>query len=128
MLSDTEGEVVAVMGGNLSADSESERQEFIALNGWEVGEEPAMVISIVIPEEFDELYNGYNDLQKAQGFDLSDYRGKVCTQYSYDLTNYPDAASPVRLNLVVYKGDVIGADISSMTLGGFVRGVVDSAT
>ncbi|MCC8016625.1 MAG: DUF4830 domain-containing protein, partial [Clostridiales bacterium] len=32
--------------------------------------------SITIPQEFNDAYNDYNEIQKNQGFDLEKYKGK----------------------------------------------------
>ena len=37
----------------------------------------------IIPEEFDDVFLMYNDLQQSQGFDLENYKGKSVKRYSY---------------------------------------------
>lgn len=67
---------------------------------------------IVIPTEFNEKFNGYNELQKEQGFDLSEYKGKKVTKYTYKVLNYPDHPENVVINLIFDDHRLIGADIS----------------
>ena len=62
-----------ILGG-----TEEERQKFIRSFGWEVAEEPLTVMEVKIPEEFDSVYEEYNNLQKTQGMDLTKYQGKRC--------------------------------------------------
>ena len=67
---------------------------------------------------------GYNEIQKTQGLDLSRYRKKKVTRYTYEVTNYPDYAGTVYANLIVYRGRIVAADLSSADPSGFVRGVI----
>lgn len=60
----------------LSSDSDMARAEFLSAYGWEVSSVPEEVCEVTIPGIFDGVYNTYNDLQRSQGFDLLDYRGK----------------------------------------------------
>ena len=64
----------------------------------------------------------YNDLQKAQGLDLSEYKGKSAMRYTYEITNYPDYDGTVYANIIVYKNRVIGGDICSSGTQGFIQG------
>ena len=74
---------------------------------------------MAIPDPFDEVYTQYNTLQKQQGFDLEPLAGKVCRQWVYEVTNYP-AETPVHANLLVYEDRVVGGDICSTELDGFM--------
>ena len=65
----------------------------------------------------------YNELQKQQGFDLSQYCGEVCESYTYMLNSYPSGETGVIAQLFIYKGRVIGGDIHSASLGGFMHGL-----
>ncbi len=103
--------------------SEEKRIEYISFLGYEAGGAPD-VKNIVIPLEFGEVYSRYNELQKHAGFDLSLYRGETAVQYSYLLKNYTDEngerLSDIHLNLIVSGGKIIGGDISSAALDGFM--------
>jgi hypothetical protein len=102
--------------------SNQDRLSFITSFGWEVEEEPAEVMEVIIPKEFDEIYREYNNLQRAQGYNLEDIAGKRAKRYSYVITNYPGTDKPVRCNLIVYKNKIVGGDISSLDPGGFIHG------
>lgn len=65
---------------------------------------------IIIPEQFNDVYNKYNEIQKKQNFDLTDYRGKTAVMYTYNITNYEDNDNVIA-NLIVYEGILIGADL-----------------
>lgn len=106
----------------LSGISTGEKRiEFISLCGYSAAETPAEILEITIPADFDDVFTEYNELQKQQGFDLSEYRGKRVRRYTYSLPDYPDAESgSVFATLYIYKDKVIGADIHSNKLDGFI--------
>ena len=45
----------------------SDRLAFIEQFGWEVDTTPLEAVEVAIPEEFDKVYLGYNEMQKEQG-------------------------------------------------------------
>ena len=97
-----------------------ERIEFISQFGWTVEAAPLEEKNVIIPNEFDKVFVGYNDLQKQQGLDLSRYKTKEVTRYTYKVTNYPDTEISVLANILVYRGRVIGGDVCSLESDGFV--------
>ena len=107
---------------NLSAETNQERIAFLEHFGWTVKAEAAQVKDIVIPAEFSDVYRKYNEIQIKQGFDLSKYCGKRVKQHVYIVTNYPEYNGEVRANLLVDSGRIIGGDICSMKLDGFMHG------
>ncbi len=96
---------------------------FLKAFGYDAEAEPTLIEEVIIPSEFDEQYTEYNNYQKLSGFDLSKHKGDRVKKYTYHITNYPDRKE-VNANLLVYKGRVIGGDISSAELNGFVHGFV----
>ena len=109
---------------DLRAETAQERIAFLSQFGWSVEEDPAGVKETVIPDSFDEVYERYNELQKEQGFDLTPYCGTRVKQWSYRVLNYPGNESnseQIRANLLVCNGVVIGGDISSTALDGFMQ-------
>ena len=102
-----------------SGKTKDERLDFITGLGWQIDSEEEEA-EVTIPKRFDEVYERYNELQLSQGLDLSRYRGRKCMRYTYRVTNFPDGKSgEVRLNLLVYKGKIIGGDVCSLGLDGF---------
>ncbi len=95
---------------------------FLAQFGWEVEPTPLEEVKIKIPAEFDKVMNAYNELQRNQGLDLSKYRGREVTRYTYRVTNYPDYKGSVMANVIIYKKRVIGGDICSTDVTGFIYG------
>ncbi len=111
--------------------NETQRQEFIKDLGWKVSDEYDTCRIVIIPEQFDEVYKNYNDLQKQQGFDLSEYKGRTVEIYSYPVYNY-EGEQNVMMNLMICDGMLIGGDVCCTELDGFMHGLkkpkADTAT
>ena len=98
------------------------RRQWLLDQGWEAEATPTQM-EVLIPGKFDQIYESYNDIQKGQGFDISRYRGETVTKYTYLVKNYPGEPEGVAANLLVHQGRIIGADLCSLELGGFLKGV-----
>ena len=96
--------------------------KFLSQYGWTVDENPIEECEITIPKEFDKIFAGYNEIQKRQGLDLSDYKKKKVKRYTYEVTNYEGANGTVYANVIVYRNRVIGGDICSADVTGFIHG------
>lgn len=103
--------------------SNEERIAYLEHYGWQVAEEPIAVEELLIPEEFDESYTEYLALQSNQGFDLTEYCGKRVKRYTYEITNYPTGETGVQASLLIYKNRVIGGQVLSAKLDGFLHGL-----
>lgn len=101
-----------------------DRLEFIESFGIKVKSEPVREETFTMPDDFDRVINGYNQIQKAQGLDLTKYTRKRVTHYAYEVTNY-DSDGKVYVNLLVHRNRIIAADISSLEDGGFVYALTD---
>ena len=100
---------------------------FLSQFGWLVDAGSAETREVTIPAEFDKVFAGYNELQKSQGLDLSKYKKKAVTRHTFTITNYSERvpAAPkgtVYANVLVYRGRVIGGDICSADVNGFIHG------
>ncbi len=111
--------------GSEFVSSSTEVVNYISSLGWEVSEEPDEIKEVVIPHEFNDVYLNYNEIQKAQGFDLTDYAGERVKMWTYTVTNYPgyEDKDCVKINILVYEGCVIGGDVCSVELDGFMYGL-----
>lgn len=107
---------------SLKAASDEDRIAFLKQFGWEVTKDPVEVSEVTIPQTFNSVYENYNKIQKEQGLDLSKYAGKICKQWVYEIKNYPSQSATVRATLLVYNDEVVGGDISSAALDGFICG------
>ncbi len=99
-----------------------QRTEFLRQFGWEPGDDCIEETEIKIPADFDKIMKAYNEVQKSQGLDLSKFKGKTVTRYTYEITNYPEYTGKVFANVIVYKNRVIGGDICSSDGEGFIHG------
>ena len=67
------------------------RVKFLTDLGWEVTTSPAESSQVRIPENATEVFDRYNQLQKSQGYDLTQYAGKSVMRYVYKINNFPGA-------------------------------------
>ena len=104
-----------------------DRIAFIEGFGIKVKSEPTREESFTMPDDFDRVILGYNQIQKSQGLDLTKYERKRVTHYAYEVTNY-DSDGAVYVNLLVHRNRIIAADISSPSDGGFVFALTDFDT
>ena len=102
--------------------TDADRARFLSQFGWQTDAASAKTVPVTLPGEFDKVFVGYNELQKRQGLDLSKYRGKDVTRYTFTVTNYPGYEGTVYANVLVYRNRVIGGDICSADVTGFVVG------
>ena len=99
-----------------------DRIAFLAQFGWEVMSEATESATVTIPREFDKVFSAYNEIQRAQGLDLTTHAGRTVERYTYTVTNYKGYDGVVLANLLVHRGKVIGGDICSAESGGFLHG------
>ncbi len=111
-------------GMSIKAASHEERMAFLSQYGWEINEEPVEVQEVIIPQEFDDTYTAYNEIQKAQGFDLTVYAGVRVKRWTYIIKNYKGYENKdcIHANVLVYDGLVVGGDVCSVELDGFMHG------
>ena len=107
----------------ITLETESEMLEFLHSLGWETSAEAINCRDVIIPEEWNEVYTKYNELQLAQGFDLAKHKGEEAKIYSYTVLNYDGKPENIVANLVISDGRLIAADISCTELGGFMQGI-----
>ena len=98
------------------------RVAFLKSFGWEVSASPVESSQVKIPKETTEVFDRYNNLQKSQGYDLTQYAGKNVMRFVYKIENYPGATEPVYATLLIYKNQVIGGDITNTAAKGQIRG------
>lgn len=120
-----------LMGGGGETETSSapsmagnpERVQFLTDLGWEVKPQPVEACQVKMPRETSPVYERYNNLQKSQGYDLTDYAGKKAMRYVYEISNYPGAKAPVYATLLICGDSVIGGDVTDTGAGGKIRGL-----
>ncbi len=106
----------------ITLSTNAQRVEYIKGLGISLKNDEYTTKKVIIPEEFGEVYNRYNKLQLKANFDLSDFRGKEVTIFTYSCIDERV------VNLIVYKDKLIGGDIAEIKLGGSMsalKGVKD---
>ncbi|MFI3226438.1 MAG: DUF4830 domain-containing protein [Clostridia bacterium] len=99
-----------------------DRRIFLSERGYEVSVNELSVKKVQIPTEFDDVYSNYNAIQLNQGFDLTKFQGKTVEMYTYQVYNYDDSDEEVYANILVYNEKIIGGDLQSASLDGFISG------
>lgn len=72
---------------------------------------------VYVPIKFNEKYEQYNQVQKAQGLDLEPYKGEKCKLYVYLLSDFEIDGEQAFMSVMVYRDRVIGGDISAFKEG-----------
>ena len=106
----------------IDAGTNEGRIAFLQSFGWEVSETPTETQEVKIPQEFNNVFTRYNQLQQSQNYDLAPYAGKTVKRYVYAVTNYPDGQQDWYATVLVQGGEVIGGDVSSTRQGGKMHG------
>ncbi len=108
-------QVVSVKAEKIDVSTNAKRVEYIKSLGVTLSSEDSTDKQIVIPQKFNDVYEKYNELQQEAGFDLTDFKGKNVTVYTYS------CAGERVVNLMVYNGKLIGGDIAETLLGGSMK-------
>ena len=117
--------VEASVGVDIRLDgikTNEDRLEFINKFGVEVAGEARESETFAVPEKFDRVLSLYNEIQKEQGLNLSKFKNKEVTRYTFTVTNYEGYEGTVWANVLVYRNRVIGGDLCSADVTGFVHG------
>jgi len=109
---------------HIPIESEADILAHLETLGWQVEPTALEIREIVIPREFNDLFEAYNQMQTEAGFDLRDWRGKTATRYTYRIQNHPDQAEGVIVDVLVAENRIIGGDIQSIHQDGFIHGLV----
>lgn len=113
------GQFYAAANPPVNAKTNSERVAFIKSLGLNPDDSNYDNKSVTIPVKFSSVYKNYNALQKQVGYNLENYKGARVTVYTYPVGKIkPDNSDEYYVNLMVYKGRIIGGDISSRNFYG----------
>ena len=92
--------------------------------GWEVVAQPEESMEVRIPQEFSDVYERYNQIQTEQGLDLAEHKGETVMRYTYTVVNHPSGEKHVRATLLVKNGRLIGGDVCSAKMDGFMHSLL----
>lgn len=97
-------------------------RNFLMQFGWETDEEPLESVNVTVPQKFDRVISEYNQIQRMQGLNLEKYKGKDVLRFTFKVKNYTNSEGDVYANVLVYKKKVIGGDLCSADVNGFIHG------
>lgn len=86
---------------------------FFSQLGLHIDEEQKTEKSVTIPNDFDEVYSDYNELQKAAGLDLSGFKGSQASLLTFPLKDGAEGYAVI----LVCKDRVIGGHLTNGEYG-----------
>ena len=107
---------------DISVASNDDRVQFLNSFGWDVTTSPVESGQVIIPSDTSRVFERYNTLQQAMGYDLTQYAGKTVMRYVYKIKNYPGATEDVYATLLISNNKVIGGDITDTSANGKIQG------
>ena len=114
--------ILSACSGSYSVSSEEDVSAFLKSKNIAVTED-CTCKDITIPNEFGEVYERYNELQKSQGFDLTGYRSRAAQVYTFGVISVRgEHMDNTEAHVMVCDGKIIGGDISSPALEGGMTG------
>lgn len=113
------GQFYAAGNMSVNAKTNAQRVYFIKALGLSPDDNNIKKKTVTIPETFSDVYITYNNLQKKAGYDLSAYKGAAVVIFTYPVGKIKEGNNDeYYVNLMVYKGRIIGGDISSRNFYG----------
>jgi len=103
------------------ADPDAVCISFLEARGWLTEPKPPETGAVLIPDEFDAVYERYNAMQQKQGLDLWPYHGQVVERRVYAVRNHP-SGEDVQATLLLFENRVIAGDLACTKLDGFMHG------
>lgn len=114
-------DVASVLTNYKNINNEEDMVKFLSQFEYDVEPVPTKVYEIIIPEEFNSMYEKYNEIQRAQGLNLKRYAGKDATVYVFKITNY-GTENETFASLFVRNNRIIAGDVTCTSEDGFVHG------
>ena len=110
-------------GDMLDVSQTKGREKYLASYGWEIDPDSEEERNVLLPKSFEGAVGEYADMQTRQGYDFASYAGLECRQYTYTVNNYEGCGGTVYATLYIKGTRVIGGDIHSADIGGFMHGI-----
>lgn len=114
-------DVASVTTDFKNISNEEDMANFLSHFGYEIDLQSLNTYEIEIPEEFNSIYETYNEIQRAQGLNLKRYAGDDATAYVFKISNY-EYQGEVFATLIIRNNRIIAGDICSKDGEGFVHG------
>ena len=110
--------LISSCGHSYAVSCEDDLADFLESKGITVTGDCAEK-TVTIPDEFGEVYERYNELQKEGGFDLTPYRSREAVVYTYSVAAVNGQPSDfTEVHIMVCDGIIIGGDLASTALDG----------
>ncbi|MBO4941618.1 MAG: DUF4830 domain-containing protein [Clostridia bacterium] len=122
--------LIMIIAGLFSIDNATNDMivTFIQDLGWEIDAVPSEITHVTLPESFDAVYETYSAVQSHSGFPFAEFKGKNVTRYTYNVRNHKKSASDkVTAGVFVYENTIIGAEISSGGMNGFMHAITETS-
>ena len=116
------GERAAQTGASVTIKEPEDCVKYLAQLGYQTDAASGETKKVLVPKEFDAVYEAYNQMQKECGYDLSRYAGKKVDLTTCRITNWPDE-EVVLADVLVYKEKVIGGAVYTAAVDGFMYGL-----
>ncbi len=113
------GQFSTVSHGIIDGSTNQKRVDYLTSLGLRVNETALSVKNTRIPEKLSGIYYEYNEIQKSQGFNLLNFKGKSAIHYSYALTDMEN----LTVNILVVDNRIIAGDITD-NLNGNITALV----
>ncbi len=101
-------------------------KSYLVQLGWQVADMPVLYEEVAVSGDSLPMLD-YFRLQKEYGFELDKYDGVTVKRYTFLIENYPSERK-VYANVLVYNGTVVGGDIMTRELDGFMKGLHKNGT
>ena len=105
------------------AATDAERVSYLNSLGWEAEPDPIETLDLKLPDDLLTSWADYVALQDSQFLPFGSHAGHTVQRYTYRITNYPDVANGVQVNLYLYQDEIIGGDIIATGKKGFQAGL-----
>lgn len=105
---------------SLRIESEEDIAAFLSDAGVEA-DKPILKREVVIPEEWNDFYTSYADMQNRQGFDLDKFKGKNAVEYTYSLRQRDDYAV-----VLVCDNIICAAHLSALDGSGEMKSLINN--
>ena len=99
------------------------REKYLASYGWVIDPTDEEERTVLLPKTFEGAVGEYAEMQTEQGYDFASYAGLECRQFTYTVKNYEGCGGTVYATLYVKGTRVIGGDIHSADINGFMHGI-----
>lgn len=93
-----------------TGESAEAREEYLASLGFTLDTKSSLT-EVMVPKEFDERFDEYNEMLKTCGFDLEPLRGQTMKKCVYTVTNAPKDDGKVSAVLLVHDGSIVAGHL-----------------